>query len=304
MRSRWDVERIDASNSWVVAADSAPRRARAWATALAGGVWAAVVVRWAPVLPDRWVAGLGDPGDPWSFDIQGLVLTAAVFGPLVLAAMLGGLLEGRAVAPAGPRPFRTGLAGAAIGAAGFTLSLGVAFLAGAVAPGTGPRLTPALLAPALVNAITVFLAAAAEEVFFRGWLQPVLCGRWGARVGLLAAALLFAATHLVGAPRSAIAMVNILLAGVFFGLLALRSGGLACPIMAHFAWNWTEAGVFGTDPNPGGDPTGAILDVDLGGPALWSGGADTMNGSLATLLALVFLVLLAGLATPRRLGAR
>ncbi|MGA0603147.1 CPBP family intramembrane glutamic endopeptidase [Caulobacter sp. KR2-114] len=298
------MERVDAANPWIVEADAAPRRALGWLTAMVGALWAAGVVHWSTRPLEGWLAGLGDPGDPWTFDLQTLVLNGVVFGLMLAAAAVGGRVEGRRVARLGRRPLWAALTGVAIGVVGFSLSLGVAFLAGAVIRGTGPALSVSLLGPALANMLLILLGALAEEVYFRGWLQPVLCGRWGAWVGLTATSLIFAAAHLIGAPRSPTAMLNIVLAGTVFGLLALRSGGLAAPVMAHFAWNWSEAGLFGADPNPGGDPVGAVADVDLSGPTLWSGGADTMNGSLATTLVLAVLVLLAALARPRGAPAR
>jgi len=41
-------------------------------------------------------------------------------------------------------------------------------------------------------------------------------------------------------------------------------------------------------------------DLDLAGPAIWSGGADGMNGSLAATGVLLTLVLAAMAAAPRR----
>ncbi|HEX7758114.1 MAG TPA: CPBP family intramembrane glutamic endopeptidase [Caulobacteraceae bacterium] len=131
----------------------------------------------------------------------------------------------------------------------------------------------------------------------------MLGGRWGAWMGLLATSLIFCGLHVVGGARAPLAAINIFLAGLFFGLLALRSGGLVAPITAHFAWNWAETGLFATDPNPGAGPFGALVDLDLTGPSLWSGGADTMNGSLATTLVLGALILGLMLAVRQRRAA-
>jgi membrane protease YdiL (CAAX protease family) len=115
----------------------------------------------------------------------------------------------------------------------------------------------------------------------------VLCASWGPWLGLLATSALFAGLHMIAGAHGALAVVNLLLGGMLFGLLALRSGGLAAPAAAHFAWNWTESGVLGLDAGP----TGRLLDLRLQGSALWSGGPDTMNGSLAMTIVLSALVL-------------
>ena len=83
------------------------------------------------------------------------------------------------------------------------------------------------------------------------------------------------------------AFANISLAGAFFGMLAMRTGGLAAPLAAHWVWNVLELCVFGLTPNPGVDSMGSLLDLDLVGPVLSSGGRDGLNASLATTAALV-----------------
>jgi hypothetical protein len=85
------------------------------------------------------------------------------------------------------------------------------------------------------------------------------------------------------------------------GLLALRTGGLWAAFAAHGVWNWTESCGVGLDPNPGVGAFGALIDLDLAGPALWSGGEDGLNGSLALTLVLgvIVTVLIALRARPR-----
>ena len=149
--------------------------------------------------------------------------------------------------------------------------------------------------------------AGAEEAFFRGWLQPVLAARWGPWVGLLTASLVFAAAHAAAAALSAhalgpVAWINDTLAGLAFGLLALRTGGLAAPVAAHWAWNWTEASVVGATPNPGVDPLGSLFDLDLVGAGWLTGGPDEMNGSLCASVALLGLIACAAAWRPGKRG--
>ncbi len=88
------------------------------------------------------------------------------------------------------------------------------------------------------------------------------------------------------------ALVNLMLGGVLFGLLALRSGGLAAPVAAHFAWNATEDLGFGLVPNPGIGPLGALVDLDLAGPAHWGGSEEGLNTSVGMTVVLAALVVL------------
>ena len=132
---------------------------------------------------------------------------------------------------------------------------------------------------------------AAEELYFRGWLQPILGARWGAVTGLVVTAVLFAALHLAGGARAPLSLLNLFLGGVLFGLLALRTGGLWAPFMAHFAWNWAEACGLGLEQNPGIGPNASLFHLALTGDALWSGGGDRLNASLGMTLVLASLVI-------------
>ena len=84
------------------------------------------------------------------------------------------------------------------------------------------------------------------------------------------------AQRIAGA-HGALAVANLFLGGVLFGLLAIRTGNLYAAAAAHFAWNWTESGVFGLSEQP----TGSLFRFAFTGTPLWNGGADAMNGSLA-----------------------
>jgi hypothetical protein len=156
----------------------------------------------------------------------------------------------------------------------------------------GAAATPALFSPEVLaqgialSAVVFAVQVGAEEVFFRGWLQPLLCLRWGPWVGLTVTSVLFGAAHALLQPVSALAVLNITLAGAVFGLLALRTGGLWAPFAAHWVWNWGEQSIAGATPNPGVDSIGSLFDIDLSGPALFSGGPDELNGALSTTIVL------------------
>jgi membrane protease YdiL (CAAX protease family) len=180
--------------------------------------------------------------------------------------------------------------GLACGSAGFCTAVLIAYLAGSVSP-SAPLPSP--VGALALGAALVMLQSIAEEAFFRGWLQPVLCANWGPWAGLLLTAAAFALLHVIAGAHGVMAVINLFLGGLLFGLLALRTGGLLAPAAAHFAWNWSESGVLGLSP----DPSGSLLALRLGGAPLWSGGPDTMNGSLATTVVLSMLV--AGFAIAR-----
>jgi len=139
------------------------------------------------------------------------------------------------------------------------------------------------------SALLLFQTAS-EEFFFRGWIQPALAKHFGSATGIAGAAIAFALLHVYGGTRDPMSILNLALGGGLFGLLAWQTGGLAAPIAAHFAWNWSEQILFGLDPNPGVATFGAITDHDIIGSALWGGSEEGLNSSLAISFVLIALI--------------
>ena len=89
----------------------------------------------------------------------------------------------------------------------------------------------ALAHPLRTFALMVIMAPICEEYMFRGFLLHVLL-RYGVVVAVAITTLLFVAAHLDPA-----AAPHLTIAGVIFALLALGSGGLLSPIIAHAVAN-------------------------------------------------------------------
>lgn len=211
-----------------------------------------------------------------------------IFGPMLLCGFTAAWLSKLSPFPLGRSPALWGLIGLLAGATGLAFSFVDARLANIVVEGRGGNLgITALLGGA---GITLFQCLS-EEVLFRGWVQSFLVKQVGALVGTLLASLLFMGFHLIGAPLSPLAMLNLFLGGILFGLFAWRSGGIIAPFAAHFAWNVTEDVGLGLVPNPGVGGFGAIIDYDLVGRSLWGGSAEGLNASLGTTLVLLALCL-------------
>ncbi|MBC7541441.1 MAG: CPBP family intramembrane metalloprotease [Candidatus Sericytochromatia bacterium] len=103
--------------------------------------------------------------------------------------------------------------------------------------GGSQALSDALVADQPWQVLTLILIvgvvpAICEEVFFRGFLMQVLGRHWRPWPVILATAALFAGLHL-----DLIGMPTYLILGVWFGVLALVSGSLVWPILAHLLHN-------------------------------------------------------------------
>lgn len=236
--------------------------------------------------------------------IDGL-FTLVLFSLLAAVAVIGARLSRQRLS-AGAAPAVSLGAGLAIGLGGLAAALTLAAIAGTVRRGDPPDAGVVQIG---LGALLLLFQAAAEETFFRGWLQPVLIAGWGRWSGIAAAALTFALLHLVNAASAPMDLVNLTLAGLCFGLLAQRSGGLLLPIGVHFGWDWAAAGLFGVTPNPGVGSFGALFNFDLVGSAWWGGSDHGLGASVASSFALLAIIA-AVLAWPsshvggRRPGAR
>ena len=190
--------------------------------------------------------------------------------------------------------------GAGLGLTGFLIAVALAGVAGTLtrAPGgAGPSLL------VIAGLVVVLVQVTAEEVFFRGWLQPLLARVAGDRVAVPLVAVAFAMLHVIAGGAGPLALVNMLLGGVLFGVLAARGGGVAGAVGAHWAWNAAEQLLFGLDPNPGVGGFGALFDLDLVGATRWGGSPDGLNASWAMTVALLA-VLLPVMARWRGLGGK
>lgn len=222
-----------------------------------------------------------------------------VFGPILALAILLGLMFGQSVLRIGERPLLWLGLGLGAGAVGIGGTLGFSWLSGGVAlaplgDGNSLRLV------AIGIGLTLFQVTS-EEVLFRGWLQPGLIARIGPFAAVVITALVFAAFHAIAATADWISLVNMLLGGLLFGLLALRSGGIIAPVAAHFAYNAIEDNVLGLVPNPGNGALGSLHNLELVGAPIWGGGQDGLNASIGTsviLVALCLPLLLRGNRTP------
>jgi len=123
---------------------------------------------------------------------------------------------------------------------------------------------PAARRAAMV-ALTALLAPACEEIAFRGYLQSALRLRLTDRNALGLGAALFAAMHL-----NPVSLPGLLLLGLLFGWLALRSGSVWPAVAAHLANNGISSVLAATglaDGVPSAVPPGALL-----GPLAFSAG--------------------------------
>ena len=98
-------------------------------------------------------------------------------------------------------------------------------------------LRPTGVVDGLLSLAAIALAPAlCEELLFRGLVLPSLVRAWGPAVGVLASAALFGAIHVDKLPDESLFFFRVpfaLVVGLGLGLLRLRAGSLAAPMLAH-----------------------------------------------------------------------
>lgn len=241
-------------------------------------------------------AGLSSAG-PMSFPPVAASLAAALAAGWVMMRGVERRPLGAMGFALGPGALRESALGTAVGAA----LLGAAVLLVAATGGArwvpDAGTVPEYLAFALRTLAFFTVAAAVEEVLFRGYPFQVLergIGAWPAAVLL---SLLFAAAHAANPNVLPLGLANIFLAGVMLSAAYLRTRSLWFATAVHMGWNWTMATLLDLPVSGLEIDTPLYTGVETG-PDWWTGGAFGPEAGLAATG-----VLLAGTAwllrTPR-----
>jgi membrane protease YdiL (CAAX protease family) len=133
-----------------------------------------------------------------------------------------------------------------------------------------------------------FIAAAFEEVLFRGYVLQTLARANLAWLGILLTSLPFAIVHMNNPNASLISSLNTGLAGVWLGLAYLKTRSLWLAFGLHLAWNWFQGAFFGLPvsglsqmtPNP-------LLQSADHGPTWLTGGEYGVEGGIVCTIALI-----------------
>jgi len=129
------------------------------------------------------------------------------------------------------------------------------------------------------------VSSVGEELLFRGVLFRIMEEKLGSIFALAISALIFGFIHL-GNPNSSIfmAMCIAIEAGLMLGAAYMYSRNLWLPIGIHFAWNFSESGIFGV-PNSGILIGHSVLTSQTTGNKLFTGGRMGPEGSIPCLIA-------------------
>jgi membrane protease YdiL (CAAX protease family) len=225
---------------------------------------------------------------PWMMILASLATSAAL---IFAYQLLVRWLEKRpttelTLAGAAPQLF----AGTIIGVVLFSLVIGTL-----VVSGHGRVTLPAAIIFPFAGFAISILSGVGEELLFRGALFRIVEERWGTLVALLTSAAFFGAIHGGNPGATAISSIAIALeAGLLLALAYTATRTLWLPIGLHFAWNFTEGGIFSTQVS--GGTVHGLFATKLTGDKLLTGGAFGPEASIVAvaiclIAALFFLVI-------------
>lgn len=130
-----------------------------------------------------------------------------------------------------------------------------------------------------------------EEVLIRGFLLQSIGTRWGVLAGIIITSLIFAALHSLNPNISPVAVLNLVLVGVFLAVYALQEGSLWGVFAWHSAWNWTQGNLLGFQVSGGDLGGGTLLDLEEAGPDTFTGGAFGPEGGFVVTIVLAVAIL-------------
>jgi uncharacterized protein len=132
----------------------------------------------------------------------------------------------------------------------------------------------------------LILAAAFEELIFRGYAFQTLLRGAPAIVPILLFSIYFGWAHWNNPNRTLFSTANTTLAGVWLSTAYLRTRNLWFPTALHFAWNWTM-GVFFGIPISGLGIERPLLVTSDDGPVWLTGGSYGSEGGAAATVVLI-----------------
>ena len=140
--------------------------------------------------------------------------------------------------------------------------------------------------PVSVVVPTFALAVASgyvEEVVFRGILFRIVEESLGTWIALALTSLLFGFVHMSNPNATVFSSFAIAMeAGVLLGAAYVLTRRLWLAVGIHFAWNFTQGGIFGVRLS--GLAVDGLLETELNGPALLSGGEFGLEASVFALV--------------------
>lgn len=140
-----------------------------------------------------------------------------------------------------------------------------------------------------------------EEVLVRGYLMTNFSALYGDKFAIIFSSAIFSVLHLLNPGVNKIAVLNLFLAGIFFGLLYRATGNILFVGAVHSAWNFVQGIIFGSLVSGYEIKYSVFKSIPLGDNTLIHGGNFGFEGSIATTVLLGVLIIYLILARDKKL---
>ncbi|MRX69599.1 hypothetical protein SAMN06265349_102184 [Flavobacterium resistens] len=135
----------------------------------------------------------------------------------------------------------------------------------------------------LIPFTIMFTVAIIEEILVRGIILRIVEEKLGSYISLIISSVLFGIFHLANPHGTLISAICITMAGFMLGAAFIYSRNLWFPIALHFAWNFTQSGIYGAITS-GNEKTNSLLNAKIQGPEFITGGEFGPEGSIQAIL--------------------
>lgn len=141
--------------------------------------------------------------------------------------------------------------------------------------------------------VLFLLAAAFEELFFRGFAFQALVHNLGAIPAIIIASAAFGALHVFNPGATLFSTANTVLAGIWLGIAYLKTRSLWLATGLHYAWNLAMVFFFGLPVSGISTFTRAGVAIGQSSPPDWiSGGAYGPEGGICATIAIIISTLI------------
>ncbi len=174
--------------------------------------------------------------------------------------------------------------GIAVGGVMLLLTVALEFCTGSLRFSAIPQ--SSLASSGLFSIIFFAIAAAKEEIIFRGYAFQRLAESITPAGAIAVSSAFFGFAHLANPHRTWISTINTMLVGIPFCIAYLRTRSLWMPIGMHFIWNLLQGFVFGL-PVSGLVLSNSVLTSHVQGAVWLTGGAYGPEASLLAMVAIL-----------------
>ncbi|MCH5337691.1 MAG: CPBP family intramembrane metalloprotease [Acetatifactor sp.] len=212
----------------------------------------------------------------------------ATLGMILIAFLFCRILQKRPLRTLGFRRegiFKEYIIGIAAGFLVFSAAVLICVVTGALELG---GMSPAFSAGTfLLFTVGFMIQGMSEEVLCRGYFMVSVARRYPLVAAIMANSLFFAALHLLNPGISVLALLNLVLFGVFASVYFLRRGNIWGVAAFHSVWNLVQGNFYGIRVS-GMEMQCSVLQSDMvAGKEIWNGGAFGLEGGLAVTIVYV-----------------